>query len=90
MPDMPKSPPKPEDVDSAPDELFERIGMDRETYRQRQKQRLDRAAQSPGPGDAAPDFRLEKLTEEGDRTGEYVTLSELRGRPVALAFGSYT
>ena len=44
----------------------------------------------PQVGDIAPDFRAERLGEGRVRTGKYVTLSSLRGRPVALAFGSYT
>jgi peroxiredoxin len=36
------------------------------------------------PGSEAPDFELE--TTEGDR----VRLSELRGQPVVLRFGSFT
>ncbi len=41
-------------------------------------------------GDAAPDFEIERLDRWRKRTGEFVKLSNLRGRPVALAFGSYT
>jgi hypothetical protein len=41
-------------------------------------------------GDVAPDFELERLDRSKKRTGEFVKLSDLRGRPVALAFGSYT
>ena len=44
----------------------------------------------PGIGDMAPDFTAERLGAGRKRTGEFVTLSKLRGRPVALAFGSYT
>lgn len=44
----------------------------------------------PQVGTAAPDFEIERLTRERKRTGERVRLSSLRGRPVALAFGSYT
>ncbi len=44
----------------------------------------------PGVGDTAPDFTAERLDRRRRRTGEFVTLSRLRGRPVALAFGSYT
>ena len=41
-------------------------------------------------GDMAPDFKIERLDRSKKRTGEFVQLSDLRGRPVALAFGSYT
>jgi hypothetical protein len=41
-------------------------------------------------GDTAPDFEIERLDRSKKRTGEFVKLSDLRGRPVALAFGSYT
>ena len=44
----------------------------------------------PPVGRIAPDFTAERLGEGRSRTGEYVTLSQLKGRPVALAFGSYT
>jgi hypothetical protein len=41
---------------------------------------------APRVGDEAPDFELPVL--HGD--GATVRLSELRGKPVALIFGSYT
>ena len=44
----------------------------------------------PKIGDMAPDFEIERLDRSKKRTGEFVKLSNLRGRPVALAFGSYT
>ena len=44
----------------------------------------------PQVGEMAPDFTAERLGEGRSRTGEYVTLSQLKGRPGALAFGSYT
>jgi hypothetical protein len=37
------------------------------------------------PGDAAPDFRLQTVDHQ-----QQVQLSELRGKPVVLVFGSYT
>ena len=49
-----------------------------------------REPQVPLVGDMAPDFRAERLGEGRKRTGEFVSLSDLSGRPVALAFGSYT
>ncbi len=45
---------------------------------------------APKVGDMAPDFTAELLGAGRKRTGEFVTLSSKRGRPVALAFGSYT
>jgi hypothetical protein len=49
-----------------------------------------RETQVPQIGATAPDFTAERLGEGRWRTGDFVTLSALRGRPVALAFGSYT
>jgi len=49
-----------------------------------------REANVPKAGDMAPNFRIERLDREKKRTGEYVQLSALRGRPVALLFGSFT
>jgi hypothetical protein len=51
------------------------------------KARQDRV---PQVGAAAPDFEIERLTRDRKRSGEFVKLSSLRGRSVALAFGSYT
>ena len=50
----------------------------------------ERQAGVPKVGEPAPDFEIERLDRNKKRTGEYVKLSDLRGRPVALAFGSYT
>lgn len=44
----------------------------------------------PQPGTLAPDFEADVLSREHRRTGETVRLSALRGKPVALVFGSYT
>ena len=44
----------------------------------------------PKVGDMAPDFRIERLDRDRKRSGDYVQLSALRGRPVALLFGSFT
>ncbi len=45
-----------------------------------------REERAPMVGDEAPEFELPVL----DRKGATVRLSELRGKPVALIFGSYT
>lgn len=57
----------------------ERMVQLREAMRKREEQ-------APKVGEEAPDFELPVL--HGD--GESVRLSHLRGRPVALIFGSYT
>ena len=44
----------------------------------------------PELGTMAPDFNLDVLDRETGRSGEKVSLSSLRGKPVALIFGSYT
>jgi hypothetical protein len=52
----------------------------------------NRARQSrvPPVGRPAPDFEIERLTAARAPTGEFTRLADLRGRPVALVFGSYT
>ena len=49
-----------------------------------------RQVKVPQPGDDAPDFEIAVLDPARQRTGETVKLSNLRGKPVALMFGSYT
>ena len=44
----------------------------------------------PQPGDIAPDFELELLDKDLKRAGKTVQLSAVKGKPVALMFGSYT
>lgn len=50
----------------------------------------EREANAPAVGAPAPDFELELLSPAGERTGEMRRLSDCRGKPVALAFGSFT
>ena len=49
-----------------------------------------RQARVPAVGQPAPDFEAELLYRDRKRSGETVKLSDLRGKPVALVFGSYT
>ena len=64
--------------------------ISREEYDRLQAVKLERESRVAPVGAMAPDFELEQLSPEGDRTGETTRLSSFRGRPVALAFGSYT
>ncbi|MDP6692188.1 MAG: hypothetical protein QF384_22050 [Alphaproteobacteria bacterium] len=49
-----------------------------------------REAGVPRVGEMAPDFTADILDRSRMRTGEMVRLSDLRGKPVGLVFGSYT
>jgi hypothetical protein len=49
-----------------------------------------REALVPKIGERAPDFTAEVLDRAKERTGQTIQLSALRGKPVALTFGSYT
>jgi hypothetical protein len=72
------------------DEELEFRGWTREGMRARYLERMERDKSSPQVGDIAPDFELERLDATGQRTGEMMTLSGLKGKPVGLIFGSYT
>ena len=64
--------------------------ISREEYDRLQAVKLERESRVAPVGAMAPDFELERLSPEGERRGETTRLSSFRGRPVALAFGSYT
>lgn len=49
-----------------------------------------REATVPKIGSEAPDFVADRLDRNRKRTGEQVRLSDLRGKPVGIAFGSFT
>ena len=49
-----------------------------------------REATVPKVGAQAPDFTADVLDRQRRRTGEQVRLSDLRGKPVGIVFGSYT
>ena len=50
----------------------------------------ERQSLVPQPGDVAPDFEIDVRDKKRSRTGETIHLASLRGKPVALLFGSYT
>lgn len=49
-----------------------------------------REAIVPQPGQVAPDFTASVLDRQKKLTGETVTLSQLRGKPAGIVFGSFT
>ena len=49
-----------------------------------------RAEGMPPEGSEAPDFSVEIMDQDQKRTGASQRLSDFRGKPVGLIFGSYT
>jgi len=66
------------------------MGITPEEFERIRTEKLEREPRAPAVGALAPDFNAERLSPQGRRTGERFCLSEARGRPVALVFGSYT
>jgi hypothetical protein len=64
--------------------------MTEEAFDQMMANNKVRQSRVPDVGTSAADFRIERLDKGRKRTGEFLTLSELRGKPVGLIFGSYT
>ncbi len=60
--------------------------MTGERFAQLREAMAQREERAPKVGDEAPEFELPVL----DGKGATVRLSDLRGKPVALIFGSYT
>lgn len=61
-----------------------------EEFRKFHADRVERQSLLPKLGQPAPDFELENLDPEGGLSGERYRLSQFRGKPVGLAFGSFT
>lgn len=79
--------PAPEELT---DEDFSRMLLTRETYTAIRNERVERERLAPRVGSPAPNFSVERLSKDGKRSGKYFQLSQAKGRPVALIFGSYT
>ncbi len=71
-------------------ERLKRLNISPEDYIKVKELADEREKRVPQIGDPAPDFELERLTDDGKRTDRRVRLSSLRGKPVLLYFGSYT
>ena len=80
----------PEPMENLTDKEWEEAGFTRVQFEDRWRARLERDEFSPETGSPAPDFILEVLTTEGERSGDLFQLSSLFGRPIGLVFGSYT
>lgn len=95
----------PDDIPASPVTLDEYAAMDmatrkkvwleisditEEEFEAHMAEEKAREADVPRIGTEAPDFTADVLDRARKRTGETVRLSDLRGQPVALVFGSYT
>ena len=77
-------------INGISDDELEFRGWTRDGMRERYMRRFEADKNGPRPGNVAPDFTLELLSATGARTGEPLSLSSLRGKPVGLIFGSFT
>jgi hypothetical protein len=78
------------DPDKIPPALWAQMNITRERFAELAALMEEREKRAPAPGSPAPDFALRRLGADRGPSAERVRLSELRGRPVALVFGSYT
>ena len=78
------------DPEKIPPEVWKRLNITKERFLEIRAMMDEREKRTPAVGSPAPEFELERLSLEGERTGETVRLADYRGRPVALVFGSYT
>lgn len=65
-------------------------GISDEKFEAHMAEEEAREAIVPAVGIMAPDFVADVLDRARKSTGETVRLSDLRGKPVAIIFGSYT
>ena len=80
----------PEPMEQLTGQEWEDLGFTRAQFENRWRARLERDKRSPEVGSGAPDFELELLSHEGNRTNKLFKLSSLVGNPIGLIFGSYT
>lgn len=64
--------------------------MTEDEFEAQMQEEKAREAIVPKVGSMAPDFVADVLGPNRQRTGEQVRLSDLRGQPVGIVFGSYT
>ncbi len=77
-------------LENLTDEQWEQMGLTPEEFKENIAKMQEREKLAPAVGDVAPDFEIKRLSSSGKPTDELVRLSDMRGTPVALIFGSYT
>jgi hypothetical protein len=78
------------DIDKIPPAIWAQMNISREAFAKLAAAAEEREKRAPVVGGPAPDFALRRLGANRRPLEERVRLSSLRGRPVALVFGSYT
>lgn len=78
------------DPDEIPPALWKQMNITKERFAEIMVQQDERERNAPPVGSTAPDFEVKRLDEKGVLTESTLRLSDLRGRPVGLVFGSYT
>lgn len=78
------------DFNKVTPEQWKKMGITKEQFQARREKARLREKAAPKVGERAPDFDLKRMSPEGRLTERRIRLSDLRGRPVALVFGSYT
>ena len=78
------------DPDQIPEEMWKRMNISKEEFKAIRDQMVEREKTAPAVGSPAPDFDVERLSPQGERTDQSVRLSDHFDRPVGLIFGSYT
>ncbi len=80
----------PIDPETISPETWKQWKVTRKRFIEIQLEMVERGKRTPAVGSRAPDFELTRLDEKGKLTESTLRLSSLRGRPVAMVFGSYT
>lgn len=78
------------DLDKFTPTQWEQLGISREDLEKRLDQIDERDKASPDVGQTASGFTIKQLSSDGKLTEDLVSLSDLKGKPTALIFGSYT
>ena len=78
------------DPDKIPEAGWKQMNITKEDFLKIMAEQERREKLAPAVGSEAPDFELKRLDEKGVLTESTLRLTDLRGRPVGLVFGSYT
>jgi hypothetical protein len=78
------------DPDKIPEHVWKQMNITRERFLEIRGVMEEREKVAPEVGSPAPDFSLRSLSRDRKLSDARITLSGLRGSPVALVFGSYT